>query len=331
MPAVFYPLPELSPKLACRSLVFALLLAGGLSLSAQEFGDPAPAPPDHPLFRPHELSLTLARADDAAGGGGAAEAKESEAKGGPSKEELAKLAQNPVANMISVPFQNNFNFGLGPKHVCQYVLNVQPVIPITLSESWNLITRWITPIISQPSPAPGVHSASGLGDINPTFFLSPAKSGKIIWGVGPTTTLPTATDSVLGTGMYSVGPSAVALTIQGHWVMGALANNQWSVGGWGPRNLNNFLVQPFVNYNLPNGWYLTTSPIITADWNADHRDMWTVPVGGGIGKIIKLGGELPLNLQLAAYDNVISPQYGADWQLRFQIQFLLPKSLFSGR
>lgn len=250
-------------------------------------------------------------------------------KGGLSAEDLAKIAQNPVANMISVPFQNNFNFNVGPNNVCQYVLNVQPVIPISLNQNWNLITRWITPIINQPSPAPGVSSAFGLGDINPTFFLSPANSSPVIWGVGPTTTLPTATAGILGTGKWQVGPSAVALTIQGHWVMGALVNNQWSVGGWGPKNQNNFLVQPFINYNLPHGWYLSTSPVITANWNANHRNMWTVPVGGGFGKIIKLGGKLPVNLRLAAFYNACTPQYGSDWQLQFQIQFLLPKALFT--
>ena len=178
--------------------------------------------------------LTLGPADEPAGGGGVGQAKEDEAKGGLSAEELAKIAQNPVANMISIPFQNNFNFDVGPNKATQYLMNFQPVIPITLNENWNLITRWITPIINQPSPAPGVRSAFGLGDINPTFFLSPAGSSKLIWGVGPTMTLPTATDPMLGTGKYQAGPSVVALTMPGHWVIGALANNQWSVAGWGP-------------------------------------------------------------------------------------------------
>ena len=231
--------------------------------------------------------------------------------------------------MISVPFQNNFNFDVGPNKVTQYVMNFQPVIPISLSEDWTLLTRWIIPIINQPSPAPGVRSAFGIGDINPTFWLSPAGSRSLIWGVGPTVTLPTATDPLLGTGKYQAGPSVVALTMPGHWVIGALANNQWSVAGWGRENQNSFLVQPFVNYNLPHGWYLSSAPIITANWNAEHRDMWTVPVGGGIGKIVKLGGKLPVNLRLAAFDNVISPRNGASWQLQFQIQFLLPKALFT--
>ena len=147
-------------------------------------------------------------------------------------ERLAKETQNPIANLISVPFQNNFNFGIGPNDATQWVLNVQPVIPITLNKDWNLITRTIMPIINQPSPGPGIESAFGLGDINPTVFLSPKNSGKLIWGVGPTMTFPTATDSLLGNGKWSAGPALVVLMMPGHWVIGALANNQWSLAGW---------------------------------------------------------------------------------------------------
>jgi hypothetical protein len=240
-------------------------------------------------------------------------------------EALAKAVQNPVANLISVPFQNNFNFGIGPREVTQWVLNFQPVVPLTLSEEWNLITRTIVPVINQPSPADGVPSAFGLGDVNPSFFLSPANADKrFIWGAGPTLTFPTATDSVLGNQKWSAGPAVVALSIQGHWVFGALANNQWSFAGWGDDDVNAMLVQPFINYNLPDGLYLTTSPIITANWKADSDNRWTVPIGGGVGKIIHIGRE-PLNLQLQAYYNVDTPEEGPDWQLRFQFQLLFPK------
>jgi hypothetical protein len=238
--------------------------------------------------------------------------------------ELAKKAQNPVADLISVPFQNNFNFGIGPNDVTQWVLNIQPVIPIELNRDWNLITRTIVPIINQPSPAPGVDSAFGLGDINPTLFLSPVGSRELIWGVGPTFTVPTATDSLLGSGKWSAGPAAVALTMQGPWVVGALANTQWSFAGWGDKYFALTLIQPFVNYNFPHGWYLSSSPIITCNWEADSGDQWTVPIGGGAGKIIHLG-RLPINTQLTAYYNVATPDDGPDWQLRFQIQFLFPK------
>lgn len=265
--------------------------------------------PDYPR------ALTLAPAESGDTSGGDSEAR---------TEALAKEAQNPVAKLISVPFQNNFNFGIGPNEVTQWVLNVQPVVPITLNEDWNLITRTIVPIINQPSPAPGISSAFGLGDINPTVFLSSAKSGKLIWGIGPTMTLPTATDSMLGNGMWTAGPAAVALTMQGHWVIGALAHQQWSFAGWGDEDVSALLVQPFINYNLPHGWYLVTAPILTANWKESAKEAWIIPVGGGLGKIVHLG-KLPLNCQLSAYWNARTPTDGPDWQLRAQIQLLFPK------
>jgi hypothetical protein len=241
-----------------------------------------------------------------------------------SEEELAKKTQNPVADLISVPFQNNFNFGAGPNDATIYVLNVQPVIPLRLTEDWNLITRIIAPIINQPSLFEGGESAFGLGDLNPTFFLSPAKPGQLIWGVGPTFTLPTATDARLGTSQWSLGPAAVALSMQGPWVVGALANQQWSFAGWGDEDVSQLLIQPFLNYNFPHGWYLSSAPIITANWEASSGNKWTVPVGGGVGKLFKLD-KLPINTQLQAFYNVERPQFAADWQLRFQLQFLFPK------
>jgi hypothetical protein len=237
--------------------------------------------------------------------------------------ELAKKTQNPVADLISVPFQNNFNFGAGAKEETIYVLNVQPVIPIKLTPQWNLITRTIVPIINQPSLFPGSESAFGLGDINPSLFLSPAKPGALIWGVGPTFTFPTATDSQLGSQKYSMGPAAVALTIQGPWVFGALVNQQWSYAGWGDDDVSAMLIQPFINYNIGGGWYLSSAPIITANWEATSENTWTVPVGAGVGKLFRLG-KLPINMQLQAYSNVEKPDFGPDWQLRFQVQFLLP-------
>ncbi len=209
-------------------------LAVTLSLQAQPSGPSSGSGPLS-LYRP----LTLASAEAESGGGGEA--------GGQSEEELAKAAQNPVAKLISVPFQNNFNFGIGPNNAVQYVLNVEPVIPIGLSEDWNLITRTVVPTINQPSPAPGIRSAFGLGDINPQFYFSPAKSEKLLWGVGPTFTFPTATDPLLGAGKWSAGPTMVAVFKDGPWVLGTLLNNQWSFAGWGDRNVNQMFLEPFIN------------------------------------------------------------------------------------
>jgi hypothetical protein len=239
--------------------------------------------------------------------------------------ELAKKTQNPVADLISVPFQNNVNFGVGPKDDVQYILNIQPVIPFRLTENWNLISRTIVPLIYQPELAPGVGEVFGLGDIQQSLFFSPAKPGKLIWGVGPIFQFPSATDDSLGQGKWGAGPTAVALTIHGPWVLGALINNVWSFAGDSDRrDVNQMLLQPFVNYNLPEAWYVVTAPIITADWEADSDDRWTVPIGAGVGKIVRLG-KLPVNAQASAYYNVVRPDNAAEWQLRIQIQLLFPR------
>jgi hypothetical protein len=295
------------------------ILAASLALACALVSSTSPAQ-NNSTF---DGSFTLAANDAAAPAGGGADA-DTAAAAEAQQEELAKAAQNPIAKMVSLPFQNNFNFDIGKIGVTQWNLNVQPVIPISLNENWNLITRTIIPIISQPSPADGVPSVFGMGDINPQFYFSPAKPGKLIWGVGPTFTFPTGTESLLTSGKWSMGPDVVLLTIQGHWVYGAVANQQWSYAGWRDKNVSVLTVQPFVNYNLRHGWYLVTAPVITANWEASSDNAWTVPVGGGFGKIFKIGKQ-PFNAQLQAFDNVRTPEYGASWQLRFQIQLLFPK------
>jgi len=246
-------------------------------------------------------------------------------------EALAKATQNPVADLISVPFQNNMGLGYGPHSYgkgnrVQDVLNIQPVIPIHLNENWNLISRSIFPILEQPLPGSKNAQKWGIGDVNETLFLSPSKSKNLIWGVGPILGFPTATDSeVLGTQKWTVGPSVVALTMKGPWVIGGLANQQWSYAGAdNRRSVNAMLIQPFLNYNFKNGAYITSGPIITANW-ANHADgqCWTVPVGGGVGKIVKIG-KLPVNLSVQGYYHIIHPTAAADWVLRTQITLLFP-------
>jgi len=245
-----------------------------------------------------------------------------------STEELAKLAQNPVGNLISVPFQNNTNFNVGPNDGTQDILNIQPVIPIELNKDWNLITRTIMPLIWQPGFYPGQSPRFGLGDIQMSGFVSPSKPGPggLIWGAGAIVQMPTDTND-LGNKNWGLGPTAVVLRIKhgDPWVYGVLANNVWALssdkrGG----AYNNGLVQPFVNYNFKGGLYLTSAPIVTVDWKADSDQAWTVPLGGGVGKIFHLG-KLPVNTQLSAYYNVVHPDYGANWQLRAQVQLMFPK------
>lgn len=240
-----------------------------------------------------------------------------------SEGDLAAASQNPIADLISVPFQNNTNFGVGPFDRTQNVLNIQPVYPIDLSEDLLLVTRTIVPIVTQPDIDGGNH-IWGLGDINPTFLLVPKTEGNLTWGVGPTFGLPTATDPQTGTGKWSVGPAGVFVVNSGPWVYGALASQFWSFAGDSDRpDVNQFVTQPFVNYNLPNGWYLVSSPIITANWNAS-AEKWTLPIGGGFGRVFNIGRQ-PVNAQTQFFWNAIAPEGAADFTLRFQLTLLFPQ------
>jgi hypothetical protein len=244
-----------------------------------------------------------------------------------SEGELAKKTQNPVADLISVPIQNNFNFNAGPYNQTQTVINIQPVIPITLNEDFNLITRTILPVVDQPDPVTNT-SQFGLGNLNTTLFLSPSKSKAVTWGVGPIFGFPTKTNDLLGSNTFTIGPSAVVVAMPKHWVIGTLANQQWSIGDAAPsQRVSAMLIQPFINYNLPEGWYLTSAPVITANWEAfgdNSSGRWVIPIGGGFGKIVKTGGP-PLNMNLQGYYNVVNPEQGSDWQLRFTVALLFPK------
>jgi hypothetical protein len=249
-----------------------------------------------------------------------------------SPEELAKIAQNPVGNLISVPFQENAYFNVGPLEGTQNVLNIQPVIPVHISTDWNIITRTILPIISMPAFAPGQGGTSGLGDAQISAFLSPANPGDWIWGVGAVTQFPTHTNDALGNSNAGLGPTFVVLHLErgSPWVYGVLVNNIWSVGTTGnPFNrdaskYNNGLIQPFVNFNFKSGAYLTSSPIVTVNWEAKGSQQWTVPMGGGVGKLFKIG-KLPVNTQIGAYYNVVRPDFSNNWQVRAQVQFMFPK------
>ena len=287
------------------------------------------------------LSGPLSAQDTPVGPVGAEVATQDTPAAATNSEALRNAAQNPIASLVSVPIQDNFNFNIGPADRTQNVLNIQPVIPIKVSKDWNLIVRWIVPIIYQPIGVPqqsgpqlqntGVY---GLGDMNPSFFLSPSKPHKITWGVGPTLVFPTATNTTyLGQGKFSMGPSVVALVQRPHWTMGFLP----TTSGPSPVNpiiipavavnkppVNQFLSGSFVNYNMKKGWYLTTAPIITANWRAPSGDVWTVPWGGGVGRIMKLGFQ-PVNITAQIYANPTRPANTSPWGLRLQFVLLFPK------
>lgn len=261
-------------------------------------------------------------------------------------EALRKAAQNPIASMISLPLQGNLLFGAGPREKTAAILNIQPVIPFGISQDWNVVSRTIIPVIYAPNSLFQPNTATqdilpdftgaqvpfnlssgelGIGDINQTFFFSPAQPGKWIWGVGPTVNLPTGSPDKYGSGKFSAGPAAVVLTSNGPVTYGALVNNVWSFAGDGGRGeVSKLTVQPFLNYNLDKGWYLTSSPVITANWQGSSGDKWTVPIGGGVGRITKLGKQ-PVNIQFQGFYHAVRPNNGPDWSIRFQLVYLFPK------
>jgi opacity protein-like surface antigen len=238
--------------------------------------------------------------------------------------DLAAKSQNPIADLVSVPFQNNTNFNNGSFGRTQNVLNIQPVVPLRLDADWNVISRTIIPVISQPDPLVD-SSTNGIGDITQEFFLTPVHPGPLIWGVGPVFTEPSASDIILGTGKILAGPTAVALITPPHWVIGVVANNQWSVGGDPMRkSVNVFNSQPFINYNMPEGWFLTSSPIITADWLAAPGQKWTVPLGGGFGRVFKIGDQ-PVSAQVQGFYNAVRPDNTGAFTLRVELSLLFPE------
>ena len=240
-------------------------------------------------------------------------------------EDLAKKSQNPIADLVSVPFQSNTNFNAGPFDRTQEVLNIQPVVPLHISADWNLISRTIVPVISQPNPILDSNT-NGIGDITEELFFSPVHSGRADLGrrSGLHHSVRDRSDPWTPEACCSV-PLLVFLTTPGHWVMGVLVNNQWSVGG-NPLlpSVNTFLAQPFINYNMAHGWFLTSSPLITANWLAAPGQQWVVPVGGGFGRIFKIGDQ-PVSAEIQAYYNAINPTGAPNWQLRAELSFLFPE------
>lgn len=237
----------------------------------------------------------------------------------------AQAVQNPFSSLTIVLFQNGTNFKQGPYSRTPNVLAIQPMIPVQLNANWSVST-WINATVAyQPDAKSKSSSATGLGDVQPMFFFSPVHPNRLIWGLGPTLLLPTATDELLETGRFSAGPALVVLTQPGPWTIGAMVNNLFSRNGEGSRkHINQLLLNPFVNYNLPGGWYLTTQPALTADWTAKPGSVWTVPVGGGFGRIVKIGPQL-VNTSVASYLNAVRDKQAAHWQLAVQFMLLYPK------
>jgi hypothetical protein len=249
--------------------------------------------------------------------------------------DLGAAVQNPISSLISVPFK--FTFDNGAPNGKANSMTIQPVIPVTVGD-WNLVSRFIIPLYDAPGGVaglpgnPGIGNptqpgrVTGLGDINYTLFFSPVKPvNGWIWGAGPSITADSATDDRLGSGKWSAGFSAVALNQPGWGTWGGLVRHLWSFAGDSSRrDVNQTLIEPFINYNLDNGWYLISDMVITYDWEAPSGDRLLLPLGGGVGKITKWGNQ-PVNLRAEAYYNVERPASAPKWQVGFTVQFLFPK------
>ena len=246
-------------------------------------------------------------------------------------DDLRSAVQNPISSLISLPFKFTFDDG-APNGDADF-LNIQPVVPVTVGD-WNLVNRAIIPLIDLngtvsgnpniPNPTPG-DGASGLGDINYSIYFSPVKTGKVIWGLGPSLNLPTASNDQLGSGKWSAGATAVALTVPKWGSMGILGRQLWSFAGDDDRpDVNQFLLEPFVNYNFEKGWFMLTDLVMTANWDAPSSQRWTIPLGGGFGRVFKIGKQA-INSRLEYYYNVEKPDGAPKQLITFTWQFLFPK------
>ena len=240
-------------------------------------------------------------------------------------DELAKQLSNPVAALITVPFQFNPDFDIGSDDGTRTTLNIQPVLPASISEDWNLITRVIIPVIYQNDVNGDSGTQSGLGDTTPTFFFSPKAptSFGLIWGVGPVFLLPTATDDALGSEKWGAGPSFVMLEqTQSHWTYGILANHIWSFAGKDAReDVNSTYLQPFLTKGIGKGRTLFINSESSYNWRTGH---WNVPFNAGVTQIVKIGNQL-VNLRAGPRYYAETPGKGPDWGLRLEIALLFPK------
>jgi hypothetical protein len=250
--------------------------------------------------------------------------------------DLAAASQNPIGNLIAVPLQNKFNFGVGEFDRTGYTLNIEPVVPVPLSENLSLINRAIIPLSYQPELARtalpngdviSIGDEFGLGDMGYQAYFVPKSSGSFSWGAGPFFLFPTATDEVLGTGKWGVGPTFAAVYSEGPIVAAILIDQLWSFAGDSDRSdVSIMTIEPGMNYNLDEGWalYFGTGNGITANWLADSGDTWTVPIGAGVGRTFTIGNQ-PMSMTLRGFWNAVKPEGAADWQIQFTTTLLFPQ------
>ncbi len=240
---------------------------------------------------------------------------------------LVQLAKNPFADLTNLQFFCDDYLGLSPGNQSSQEVTFQPLIPFSVSPDFSIITRTVLPLIDQPGAAPGEGRTHGVGDTQFSAFLSPTRTGSLVWAVGPVFQLPTAANDALGQGKWGAGPTAGVQWSGTQWTFGALINNIWSFAGSAGRPaVNQMELEPEVNYTFksnPNR-YLSYSPTITANWEASGSERWTVPVSLGLGQLFTVGHQ-SVTLQATAYYNVVAPAGSGNWTLELLVQLLFPK------
>jgi hypothetical protein len=253
----------------------------------------------------------------------AAQQAESQPAPADQQADLARKLANPISDLVSVPFQFNWDQNVGPNDDTRFLLNVQPVIPFSISTDWNMIARVIVPFLGQPPLIDGGVPASGVSDILASFFFSP-KTGPLIWGVGPVVSLPSTSVPTLGTGKWSAGPTVVALKQAGPWTAGALWNQVWSFAGNDARNdVNQMFLQPFLAYQAARTITITVQSETTANWEVDEG-RWTVPINLLVAKLSTFG-VFPASYQVGFGGYPVHPEIGPSWKVRGAIVILLPR------
>jgi hypothetical protein len=237
--------------------------------------------------------------------------------------ELAKKLANPIASLISVPFQNNTDYGIGEFNGTRNTMNIQPVVPISINKDWNMITRVVLPVVTQYSITAPSEKQSGLGDAVMSAFFSPSNSEKLTWGVGPAFLLPTGTNDFLTAKKFGMGPTAIALKQINGWTIGSLVNQIWSMSGDVDRqDISQMFVQPFVNYNWKSGAGIGANMEWTQNWKASTTTIWLNPTISAVTSLGKQKTQFAIGPRL----NLAAPDGSkADWGWRAVVVFLFPK------
>ena len=237
--------------------------------------------------------------------------------------EIIKETQNPLTrNLASISASNEVSFGLGPKDEFGYGLFIKPNFPVVLNEDWSLINRILLPVFSVPSVRPGGSRTAGLGDIQYSIFLSPTTTRKLVWGLGPTVQFPSATDDLLGSGKWVMGPAAIIVATPRRSVVGLVVQNLWSVAGDSTNpDVNLLLMRLLANVNVPKGWFITSKPNISANWEAEKDQRWLVAAGGGVGKVFRVGN-VGISLETEFFGYPVKPDGGPIWTARLDLKLL---------